>query len=272
MLEKGMPTMSIRPEMQLILGLTDLQVRNGEIVDPRFVCCSADPDKRYIWNSDDPVPLPDVPDINDVDLKEHSYWFVESVASKITIREYLTHYENAEPVRTQHWIDAWHWNDEYGCGNVCGWSIGSTGVDRSITDILYSLALLHPEYANRGYAVLPSLNAYDSQHKTAGKSDISVEAQSLAFVRNLVAQQGRGGVRFLLNWYRNAPDDAQHKQRRYALLQAARTNRLIRRGHNVAGFSLQMRNYLSVARWLFRQAGFDVTVEDLKLMLYWQWS
>jgi hypothetical protein len=243
--------MSKRPHLKVILGLTDLDIEDGEILDPRLTCGHPDFETFYLWEALTTVPLPDLPE-GAISIYDPKFKHFQRLYA---IRSCLTHPGGvARP-----WSEVFHWNVEI-CPEVCGWVMSNVPCSDPLG---YALALLHPEYAAPGgYQVLPS-----SQDTRAPDP----EGRSLLAVRRLLETDPGNVFRTLRDWPRCAETPQEQRERTTTIKEAARKNRLIRWGLNVPWWADQANLDLAVARWVFRQAGFSIALRDLKLMFYWQW-
>lgn len=149
-----------------------------------------------------------------------------------------------EPSRPYDVADLFHHDDEFGLPSVAGyvWDYLPS------SDTVYALTTCFPEFKEPGYRVLPTVPEAE---------DISGPNWELRRLREDLAQG------------RKIPREDLKR-----ILRSVRYKRLAHRyDQNYAGgFDLDFNWRHPAALEVFKQAGFEITRAELKMMLYWQWS
>lgn len=230
--------MGIRISMQLMIGIDDLQFnpQNAyEVNDPRW-------EDANNWTNKF-VNLPPHPTKRIDSSVSYTKEELEQTILFHSVRNiYTSNNKNIKEKFTQ--FPSWaviEANSEYGIGNIVGITIAKLPyADKT----LYALAAVYPEFREKSYRVLPSIDLEnDDSYAAAILKTMSIAPEIFS-----------SGV----------PEDYSR------VIEEKR--KLINNKQNYLWFSQDMGSLIPAALYIFNEVGLRLKEEELKLMLYWKWS
>ena len=228
--------MSMRPNLKLLCGITDLQRTdaNHNIWDPRY---DSKTNILDLWETRPPIPKEDK-DGDWLDIK----CGIEDIDAPGGRNNRTNDYHSKDL------YDLLDFDPEFGVPSVIGYVID----DECSRSILYALASLYPQLEEAGIMMMESM--------PLDKDDSS----GSYYLRRHLIEHGQTIDEFLLENRDIEPDYKMNLM----LTKAGQ----IKFGQNYKSFGVSFLGYTIVAQYLFDYVGLTVAREEMKLFLHHYWA
>lgn len=232
--------MSQRPHLSLLCGITDLQVDNLKIIDPRYKSTNSLPLYDFLETY---PPIPQKDDKGEwLDIRLGLEDLQDGTRDNLASNKY----------QVKDGFELIEFDPEFGVNSAIGYIIEDSGCRL----ILYALASIFPEVQTPSVIVLESMSL---------SMDVSADARYLK--RYLTENK----VTFDLG-YDSLKEIEQKDQLSHSTNLMLRKATQIKNEQNYQFFDLTFLSYAICAEYLFKWIGLNVSRENMRLFLYYKWS